>query len=94
MFCKVRCTASQAPAQGRNALTAWMIDQGESPVQETHFHFSHSAGKVKQKVEPLSLIIMLFCIFCYRFLRGNVYSVNVSPHLNGSAWQFLLRSPT
>ena len=59
MLCKARWTVLQVPALGCNALTAWTIDQGESPVQETHLHFSHSAGKVKQKVEALSLIIML-----------------------------------
>lgn len=53
-----------------------------------------SSGKLKQKVEPLSLIAILFCTFCYRFLQGSVYGINVSPHLTASACPFPLWSPT
>lgn len=69
MLCKIRWTASQPPALRHGALTACLIDQNES-IQETHLHFSYSTRKaLKQaKIEALSLIIVLFCTFCYRFL--------------------------
>lgn len=50
---------------GDNAQAVWMTDQ-----MRVHFkkqsHSSHSTGKVKMKVKPLSFITVLFCVtdFC------------------------------
>lgn len=64
-----------------SALTGWVTDQGESPFQETHLHFSHSSGKVKQKVQTLSLIALVFSTFFSTDFCRNLYTVSKFPHI-------------